>query len=218
VSLSLSPQLRMIVILGVAAVVLAMGGMLFVMRGALMSSEVEQVPVVVHHPKPAAKPAAKRATKPTHKADATPAAPAPKTAAPKEVAPKATAPEVAVPKPHPPATIATPGVAENGLPIVIAQALRKHPVVVVALVVPGGEVDELTEAEGRAGAKAAGTEFLTINILKNSIGRPLAQKLGVIQTPSLVVFQRPANVFVRFAGFVDRDTVAQAATSARAAR
>jgi hypothetical protein len=213
VSLSLSPQLRMIVILGVAAVVLAMGGMLFVMRGALMSSEVEQVPVVVHHPKPAAKPAAKPATKPTHKADATPAAPAPK-----EVAPKATAPEVAVPKPHPPATIATPGVAENGLPIVIAQALRKHPVVVVALVVPGGEVDELTEAEGRAGAKAAGTEFLTINILKNSIGRPLAQKLGVIQTPSLVVFQRPANVFVRFAGFVDRDTVAQAATSARAAR
>ena len=203
----------MIVILGVAAVVLAMGGMLFVMRGALMSSEVEQVPVVVHHPKPAAKPAAKPATKPAHKAEATP-----KAAAPKEAVPRATAPQVAVPKPHPPATIVTPGVAENGLPIVIAQALRKHPVVVVALVVPGGEVDELTEAEGKAGAKAAGTEFLTINILKNSIGRPLAQKLGVIQTPSLVVFQRPANVFVRFAGFVDRDTVAQAATSARAAR
>jgi hypothetical protein len=235
VSLSLSPQLRMIVIFGAAAVVLAMGGMLFVMRGAIMSSEVEQVPVVVHHPKPAAKPDAKpahaapkphaatkannAATKPAHKAEATPAVPAPKeAAAPKTTTPEPTAPEVAVPKPHAAPTIETPGVAENGLPIVIAQALKKHPVVVVALVVPGGEVDELTEAEGKAGAKAAGTGFLTINILKNSIGRPLAQKLGVIQTPSLVVFQRPAKVFVRFAGFVDRDTVEQAATSARATR
>jgi hypothetical protein len=225
VSLSLSPQLRMIVIFGAAAVVLAMGGMLFVMRGALMSSEVEQVPIVVHHPKPAAKPAkpVKPAAKPAHKADAAPAVPGPKAAAPQEVAPKATAPkatapDIAAPRPTPAPTTETPGVAESGLPIVIAQALKKHPVVVVALVVPGGEVDELTEAEGKAGAEAAGTGFLTINILKNSVGRPLAQKLGVIQTPSLVVFQRPAKVFVRFAGFVDRDTVTQAATSARAAR
>jgi hypothetical protein len=222
VSLSLSPQLRMIVLLGAGAVVLAMGGMLFVMRGALMSSDVEQVPVVVHHPKPkpAVKPAhaaAKPEAKHTHKTKVAPAVAVPKPAAPKEeVAPKVTAPEVAAPKPAP--TIETPGVAENGLPIVIAQALKKHPVVVVALVVPGGEVDELTEAEGKAGAKAAGTGFLTVNILKNSVGRPLAQKLGVIQTPSLVVFQRPGKVFVRFAGFVDRDTVAQAATTARTAR
>ena len=221
VSLSLSPQLRMIVIFGAAAVLLAMGGMLFVMRGALMSGEVEQVPVVVHHPKPAskpaakpeAKPAAKPETKPAQKPGAAPAVPAPKVAEP-----KATAPEVAPPRPKPAPAIETPGVAENGLPIIIAQALKKHPVVVVALVVPGGEVDELTEAEGKAGAKAAGTGFLTINILKNSVGRPLAQKLGVIQTPSLVVFQRPAKVFVRFAGFVDRDTVRQAATTARTAR
>ena len=218
----------MIVIFGAAAVLLAMGGMFFVSRGALMSSEVEQVPVVVHHPKPqpaakpdakpAAKPNAKAASKTANKAEVTPAVPAPKTAEPKATTREPTAPEVAAPKPHPAPAVETPGVAENGLPIVIAQALKKHPIVVVALVVPGGEVDELTEAEGKAGAKAAGTGFLTINILKNSVGRPLAQKLGVIQTPSLVVFQRPGKVFVRFAGFVDRDTVTQAATTARAAR
>ena len=197
----------MIVILGAGAVLLALGGMMFVVRGQLMSGDVEQVPVVVHHPKPVqAKPAAKPKHK--HKAEAAPAVPVPKT---KEVAPTVTAP-----KPAP--TIQAPGVAENGLPTVIAQALRKHPVLVVALVVPGGEVDELTQAEGKAGAEAAGVGFLRLNILKNSLGRPLAQKLGVIQTPSLVVFQRPAKVFVRFAGFVDRDTVTQAATTARAAR
>jgi hypothetical protein len=212
VSLSLSPQLRTIVIFGAAAALLAMGGMLFVMRGALMSGEVEQVPVVVHQTKP--KPATKPSTKPVHEATAAPAKPAHRAKA----APAVPAPRVTAPKPHPAPTIETPGVAENGLPVVIAQALKKHPVLVVALVVPGGEVDELTEAEGQAGAKAAGVGFLTVNILKNSVGRPLAEKLGVIQTPSLVVFQRPAKVFVRFAGFVDRDTVTQAATTARAAR
>ena len=205
----------MIVIFGAAAVLLALGGMMFVVRGQLMAEDVEQVPVVVHHPKakPAAKPA-KPATRPAHKAQAAPAVPTPK----EEVAPKVTAPKVVTPQPKPARTIETPGVAGNGLPTVIAQALRKHPVLVVALVVPGGEVDELTQAEGKAGAAAAGVGFLRLNILKNSLGRPLAQKLGVIQTPSLVVFQRPAKVFVRFAGFVDRDTVTQAATTARSAR
>jgi hypothetical protein len=209
----------MILILGAGALALALGGMFFVVRGQLMSGEVEQVPVVVHQPKPkpATKPA-KAAAPPAHKAQAAPPAAAPKVKepAPRATTPKVTAPPVAAPKPAP--TIRTPGVAENGLPTVIAQALRKHAVVVVALVVPGGEVDELTQAEGKAGANAAGVGFLKLNILKNSLGRPLAQKLGVIQTPSLVVFQRPAEVFVRFAGFVDRDTVTQAATSARAAR
>jgi hypothetical protein len=232
VSLSLSPQLRLIALFGVLAAMIALGGMFFVMRGALLSGEIEQVPPVVHSPKPA------KATpvEPKPKLEAAPKVVTPKVTAPKVTAPKVTAPTVTAPKvtapkvtepkvtapkvaaPRPPTTIETPGVAPSGLPTVIAQALRKSPVVVVALVVPGGELDEMTVAEAKAGAKAAGVGFLTVNILKNSVGRPLAQKLGVIQTPSLVVFRRPATVFVRFQGFTDRDTVIQAAASARTAR
>ena len=220
-SLSLSPQLRLIALFGVLAVVIALGGMFFVARGTLLSGEIEQLPPVVHRPKPA------KATpvEPKPKLEAAPKVVTPKVTAPKitapKVTPKVTAPKVTAPKvtaPKPSTTIQTPGVAPNGLPTVIAQALRKQPVVVVALVVPGGELDEMTVAEAEAGAKLAGVGFLTVNILKNSVGRPLAQKLGVIQTPSLVVFRRPATVFVRFQGFTDRDTVIQAAASARTAR
>jgi hypothetical protein len=226
VSLSLSPQLRLIALFGVLAAMIALGGMFFVLRGTLMSDEVQQVPDVVHHPKPAkatpapktspVKPASKIAAMP--KVTATPEATAtPKVTTPKvATVPEVTTPEVAAPKP--PQTIQTPGVAKNGLPTIIAQALRKNPVVVVALVVPDGQLDKMTIAEAEAGAKAAGVGFLTVNVLKNSVGRPLAQKLGVIQTPSLVVFRRPATVFVHFEGFTDRDTVTQAATSARAGR
>jgi hypothetical protein len=32
----------------------------------------------------------------------------------------------------------------------------------------------------------------------------------------VLVFQRPSNLFIRFNGFVDRDTVAQAAANAAA--
>jgi hypothetical protein len=222
VSFSLSPQLRLIALFGVLAVMIALGGMFFVMRGALLSGEIEQVPPVVHHPQAArTKPAKATAVEPKPKIETAPKVVTPKVTAPKVTAPKVTAPKITTPKvtaPKPSTTIETPGVAPNGLPTVIAQALRKHPVVVVALVVPGGELDEMTVAEAEAGAKAAGVGFLTVNILKDSVGRPLAQKLGVIQTPSLVVFRRPATVFVRFQGFTDRDTVIQAAASARTAR
>jgi hypothetical protein len=217
VSFSLSPQLRLIALFGVLAVMIALGGMFFVMRGALLSGEIEQVPPVVHRPKPAKA----TAVEPKPKLEAAPNVVTPKVTAPKVTAPKVIAPKVTTPKvtaPKPSTTIETPGVAPNGLPTVIAQALRKQPVVVVALVIPGGELDEMTIAEAEAGAKVAGVGFLTVNILKNSVGRPLAQKLGVIQTPSLVVFRRPATVFVRFQGFTDRDTVIQAAASARTAR
>jgi hypothetical protein len=234
VSLSLSPQLRLIALVGLGAVVLALGGMFFLVRGTLMAGEVEQVPPVVHHPKTTKATPAHRKTTPTkHSATTKHAAPTkhkatartqpktePKTAAtPKAQTTATTTPATpAAPTPTTPGTIQTPGVAPNGLPTVIAQALRKDRVVVVALVVPGAELDEMTIAEARAGAKAAGVGFLSVNVLKNSIGRPLAQKLGVIQTPSLVVYRRPATVFVRFEGFADRATVEQAATSARSAR
>jgi len=229
VSLSLSPQLRLIALFGVLAVMIALGGMFFVVRGTLLSDEVQQVPDVVHHPRPAKKtPAASdpaaAAKKPAPPKSHPATKPQPKTTtAPSANTPKVTTPEATARKVSPAApkvspTAQTPGVAANGLPIVIAQALRKQPVLVVALVVPGGDLDEMTIAEARAGAKIAGVGFLTVNVLKSSVGRPLAQKLGVIQTPSLVVFRRPATVFVRFQGFTDRDTVVQAATSARAGR
>jgi hypothetical protein len=226
VNLTLSPQLRLILLVGGLAVVMMFGMMLFVARGALLAEEADPAPIV-HEPRVTkAKPAATKASvatigKPATKSKAPVAAKStakPKVAA--AAAPRAqTAPKpTAAPKPVAPGKPKPSVLAQNGLPLPIMLALKAHRVVVVALVVPGAELDELAVAEAQAGAKAAGAGFVTLNVLRDAIGRPLARKLGVIQTPALLVYRRPANVVVRFEGFADRDTVAQAVASALAGR
>jgi hypothetical protein len=106
-------------------------------------------------------------------------------------------------------------VAANGLPISIANALKSNAVVVVSLVVPGASVDELARAEAQAGARAAAAGFVTINVLDDKQGSPLAAKLGVLEAPAVLVYKRPDSLFVQLEGFADRETVAQAAANAR---
>ena len=108
-----------------------------------------------------------------------------------------------------------PVVPPSGLPKVVDKALRQHEVVVVSLVVPGALVDELAAAEAEAGAKLSGAGFLALNVLNEGVARALLAKLEPGQDPSVLVVNRSGDVAVELAGFVDRETVAQAAANAR---
>lgn len=151
------------------------------------------------------------------------------------VAPAAVAPTPARPKPKPapaapqakpaakapragattkPARPATPALPPTGFPKQVDAALRRHQVVVVSLVVPGARVDELAAAEARAGAKAGGAGYLALNVLNEGVARALLTKLGPLEDPTLLVLKRPDEVVVQLPGFVDRETVAQAAANA----
>jgi hypothetical protein len=104
--------------------------------------------------------------------------------------------------------------APSGFPPAVDAALAKHEVVVVSLVVPGARVDELAAAEARAGARLGGVGFLALNVLNEGVAHALLTKLGGLEDPSLLVLRRPGEVAVKLTGFVDRETVAQAAANA----
>jgi hypothetical protein len=103
----------------------------------------------------------------------------------------------------------------NGLPLVLARTLAKHPVTVVALYDPAAAIDAMALAEARAGAAEVKAGFLALSIRSEPQVRPLAQLLGVLESPSVLVYERPNTLFVRLNGFSDRQTIAQAAANAR---
>jgi len=177
-------------IFAVVVVLVGLGGML-AMR--TMSPGVDAAPI----PQPAVKTAtpAKAASKPA-KAAATPK-PAPA--------------QAAKPTPKPPVN---PVVPPSGFPVVVDRALQQHRVVVVSLVVPGARVDEIAAAEAEAGAKLSGAGFLALNVLNEGVARALVAKLDSVQDPSVLVVKRSGDVAIELAGFVDRETVAQAAANA----
>jgi hypothetical protein len=131
-----------------------------------------------------------------------------------KAAPKAKA-VAAKPKAHTPLVI-------DGMPSALALALRAHPVVVVSLYTPDSGVDTMATAEAKHGAQAAHVGFVAFNVADNKIVSPLSAVLSgaptpadrVLDGPAVLVFQRPSTLFVRFNGFADRDTVAQAAANA----
>jgi hypothetical protein len=112
-----------------------------------------------------------------------------------------------------PKPVATPA-AQNGLPGTLAASLARSRVVVVALYAPKVELDDMALAEAKAGASAAGSGFLAINVLDESQTRPLTKELGVLEDPAVLVFRRPGELVTRFSGFVDKQTVFQAARNA----
>ena len=201
---------------GVAVLALAGG---FLMLGRGQSSSTAAAPVIkpLHPVKKHVTTVPKQATAkkvvaakhaaPAKKATAVKAKPAVK-AAPR---PKA----VAKPKAHAPAVI-------NGMPSALALALRAHPVVVVSLYTPDSSVDSMATAEAKHGAESAHVGFVAFNVADNKIVSPLSALLTgaptpadrVLDGPAVLVFQRPNTLFVRFNGFADRDTVAQAAANA----
>jgi hypothetical protein len=116
----------------------------------------------------------------------------------------------------PPSHSATPAkLSAHGLPVSVARALRKHSVVVVALGLPSSQVDSITAGEAQAGAKASGAGFVSVDALNQRSGTAMLRKLGVVDTPVVLVVKRPANILSEFHGLVDRAVVAQAVAEAR---
>lgn len=107
-----------------------------------------------------------------------------------------------------------PVVPPSGFPAAVDKALRQHEVVVVSLVVPGARVDELAAAEAEAGAKLGGAGFLALNVLNEDVARALLTKIDAVKDPSVLVLTRSGKVALELGGFVDRETVAQAAANA----
>jgi hypothetical protein len=113
-------------------------------------------------------------------------------------------------------------VVVDGMPAALAHALRSHSVVVVSLYTPDASVDAMATEEARHGAALAGAGFVSFNVADEKVVSPLSSLLTdaptaadrVLDGPAVLVFGRPGSLFVRFNGFADRDTVAQAAENA----
>ena len=103
----------------------------------------------------------------------------------------------------------------HGLPVHVALALRKHSIVVVTLTQPGAGVDQTAAAEAQAGALEMGAGFVNLDVFHQRPGTAILRKLGVLNTPAVLVVKRPGLVYSEFKGFVDRDVVAQAVADAR---
>jgi hypothetical protein len=195
---SLSPRVRILAAaVGLAVLALA-GGFLLLGRSSSSSAAVKTI-------------------KPLHPVKKQAAAPATKTA--KKFAAKITvkhAPKAKRARKRP-AVI-------NGMPGALALALRAHSVVVVSLFTPGASVDAMATDEARHGAALAGAGFVAFNVAHEKVVSPLVALLTgaptaadrVLDGPAVLVFHRPGSLFVRFNGFADRDTVAQAAANAAA--
>jgi hypothetical protein len=195
----LSPQVR---IFALVAVLVAVGGGLFVFtsgRGSAAEPELAAPLATPAAAKPAKAPAVhKTATvKPKAKAQAS------KAHASKAHAPAKPAPKKVVPK-----------IPPTGFPLAVDRALARHQVVVVSLVVPGSRVDELAAGEAKAGAKLGGAGYLALNVLNEQVAHAVLAKLGAVKEPSLLVLKRSGEVVLALEGFVDRETVAQAAANA----
>ena len=191
----MNSQLRLNVILPIVLfATLAMGVGLFTLTRGQGSSGASNAGLI-SQPRPARAPVTpartpQTAEKPTNAAKPKPA---------RQAKPKAAKPVVKL---------------NPGLPPTLARALRSSPVAVVSLITPDSVLDEMAAKEAAAGARAAGAAFVTVDVTREKHARPFAVKLGVLNAPTVLVYKRPGELFVRLDGFADLDTVAQAADNA----
>ena len=190
---ALSPPIRYAALAGLLAAVLAAGGLMMMGHGG---SAVTTPHVIKHHPfGPGAK------TK--------------STVAPKKHSTKSAKAKVA---PSVPAAPERPAVViaalAAGLPAPLANALGRHQTVVVSLYNPYSQVDGISYAEARAGARIAGVGFVPLSVLSQAQIGNLTQMLGLLPDPGLLVYIRPGTLVAKISGFADKETVAQAAQNA----
>jgi hypothetical protein len=110
----------------------------------------------------------------------------------------------------------------GGVPTPLAEALKHHAVVVVALVSPDSSVDRLTLAEAKAGAAQAHAGFASISVSRNAQVQALSTLVGasadpqnrLLDAPAVLIFQKPRTLYVRLNGYVDADTIEQAVVNA----
>jgi hypothetical protein len=104
--------------------------------------------------------------------------------------------------------------ASDGLPFAISKSLAMHPVVIAVLYDPEARVDAASTGEAMAGANLANAGFVPVNVLRRAEVQALSERYGVIHAPTVLVFRRPAELYVQLTGFADKETVAQAALNA----
>jgi hypothetical protein len=196
VTLTISPQMRVVVALGGLAA-LGLAAFMLTMGRPSGADQASVAPIKPLHPvrKPGTH-GTLRGTLQQTVARSRSHATAP--AKPKKVTPK-------------------PVVLLPGLPAEVAAALRTHELVVVSLYDPQARVDQISLAEASAGAKAAHAAFVPLNVLGQREAGPLVRQLGVLPDPAVLVYRRPGDLVARFDGFADRDTVAQAVANAATA-
>jgi hypothetical protein len=194
--MTVSAPVRIAAIVGLAAA-LALGGA-FMLMGHKQDSATTSSVTIKHHP---FGPGAKTAASPKTATAAKPAATAPKSAPIVHKAPEKPAAEVAA--------------LAAGLPVRVARALGTSRVVVVEVSNPTSELDAIAFAEARAGAALAGVPFVALSVLSQADIGTLTERFGqTLPDPGLFIYTRPAKLAFRIDGFVDKETVAQAAHNA----
>jgi hypothetical protein len=199
VTLTISPQMRVVAALGGVAALGLAAFMLMIGR----PSGATQASVATIKPLHRVRKPGTHGTLRTKPLQQTVASSGSRASAPKKVAPKKAAPR--------------PLVLLPGLPAGVAAALRTHELVVVSLYDPQARVDQISLAEASAGAKVAHAGFVPLNVLGQRQAGPLVRQLGVLPDPAVLVYRRPGDLVARFDGFADRDTVAQAVLNAATA-
>jgi hypothetical protein len=208
VNLTVSPQIRILALVGLLAA-LGLGASMFVMGGG--SSKTDTAPATtapaVHTPaKPHTAPVVKPATKPAKHATKP---------ATKPVTKPHTATRHHAKKATPARFRGNPVYAQ--LPQALQWQLAHHKIVVVSLYNPASNVDAISVAEAHAGAVDANAGFLLVSVLNNKVAGLLTALLpggGLLPDPGVLVYRAPGDVALRLDGFADRASVAQAATNA----
>jgi hypothetical protein len=221
VNLTISPQIRIVALVGLVAIVALGGGVLMLGRshstappasGQRHGSATPRKRTAPAHSKTHVTAAPAR-TKP-HASVKTPAA----TPHAKKTAP-ATAHKAATTHKHG-KTLFRGNPVYADLPAPLQWQLSHHKVVVVSFYNPNAEVDAISVAEAHAGATEAGAGFLLVSVLDNKVAGILTALLpggGLLPEPGVLVYRAPGTIAVRLDGFADRTSVAQAAANALAA-
>jgi hypothetical protein len=106
------------------------------------------------------------------------------------------------------------------LPAPLQWQLAHHKVVVVSFYNPNAEVDTISVAEAHAGATDAGAGFLLVSVLDNKVAGIITALLpggGLLPEPGVLIYRAPGTIAFRVDGFADRASIAQAAANLLAA-
>lgn len=222
-ALSVSAPIRVVALLGLL-LALGFGGAMKFMGGGGSDSVSSVVPSrnpAVLHARSVAAAASARAKHPATPTTATKPAPAAAKTTPAAQTQPATTTTPAATTTTPAPVVTQTRAAKQlsaglaaGLPLPLAQALAASPTVVVAIYNPNAAVDGIAFAEARAGAALAGAGFVGLNVLSEAQIEKLTEQLGLLPDPAVLVFTRPAKLAAKLEGFVDKETVAQAAANA----
>ena len=219
-SFTISPQIRIVALVGIVLVVVAAGGSLVLGRSSSSPSSSLQTHVVHRHAP--ARHATVRTShgkvvvKTGHRAGVQHVqrtVVTPKSAAKTKALTKTA---VVHTKKH--TTVVRRGnLVYSDLPAPLQWQLATHHIVVVSIYNPESDVDAISVAEAHAGATEANAGFLLVSVLDDAVAGPLTALLpggGLLPDPGILIYRAPGNIAMRIDGFVDRDAVAQAADDA----